>query len=119
MHAQRVGIGSHQGANRFAAFVFAGATLVVLSVGASAEDPVSKVDFECRDGKTIDATFYAAKVDLTLSDGRTMSLPQTMSGSGIRYADADESFVFWTKGDTAFATEGADEKETYSDCVSK
>ena len=81
-----------------------------------AEDPVSEVKFACKEDKTIDATFYADKVDLTLSDGRSMSLPQTMSGSGIRYANADETFIFWSKGDTAFVTEGADEKETFSDC---
>jgi membrane-bound inhibitor of C-type lysozyme len=78
---------------------------------------VSQVKFVCKDDKSIDATFYSDKVDLTLSDGRGMSLPQTMSGSGIRYANADETFVFWSKGDTAFVTEGADEKETFSDCV--
>ncbi len=95
------------------------AALVVLVADARSEDPVSKVVFVCKDDKTIEATFYADKVDLTLSDGRSMSLPQTMSGSGIRYADADETFVFWSKGDTAFVTEGADERETFSDCVSK
>jgi membrane-bound inhibitor of C-type lysozyme len=42
-----------------------------------------------------------------------------MSGSGIRYANAGETFVFWSKGDTAFVTEGADQAETYSDCVTK
>ena len=30
-----------------------------------------------------------------------------MSGSGARYANKDESFVFWNKGNTAFITEGA------------
>jgi membrane-bound inhibitor of C-type lysozyme len=39
-----------------------------------------------------------------------------MSGSGARYANADESFVFWNKGDTAFITEGGG-KEIYSGYV--
>ncbi len=97
---------------------FAAAALFVVAGGneGRAEDPVSEVKFACKEDKTIDATFYADKVDLTLSDGRSMSLPQTMSGSGIRYANADETFIFWSKGDTAFVTEGADEKETFSDC---
>ena len=34
-----------------------------------------------------------------------------------RYANADETFVFWNKGDTAFVTEGKDETQTYADCV--
>lgn len=85
--------------------------------GASAQEPISKVDYACADDKTISATYYPERVDLVLSDGRSMSLPQTMSGSGIRYADADESFVFWSKGDTAFATEGDPDKPTFADCV--
>ena len=58
-------------------------------------------------------------MDLKLSDGRSLSLPQVLSGSGARYANKDESFVFWNKGDTAFITEGASGEETYSDCVAK
>jgi membrane-bound inhibitor of C-type lysozyme len=42
-----------------------------------------------------------------------------LSGSGARYANKDESFVFWNKGDTAFITEGASGEETYSDCVAQ
>ncbi len=40
-----------------------------------------------------------------------------MSGSGARYANKDETFVFWNKGDTAFITEGKNDNQTYSDCV--
>jgi membrane-bound inhibitor of C-type lysozyme len=40
-----------------------------------------------------------------------------ISGSGARYANADESIVFWNKGDTAFITEGADDAMTFEDCV--
>ena len=107
---------SRHGVRRFATAIVFG-TLVTTSSWARAEDPVSKVVFDCKDGKTINATFFADKVELTLSDGRSMSLPQTMSGSGIRYANVDESFVFWSKGDTAFVTEGASETETFADCV--
>jgi len=95
------------------------AALVATSECALAEDPVGAAVFNCKDGKSIDATFYADRVDLTLSDGRSLNLPQTMSGSGIRYANADETFVFWSKGDTAFITEGSDDKETFSDCLAK
>lgn len=92
-------------------------SIVVVTASARAGDAVGKAVFACKDDKSIDATFFADRVDLKLSDGRTLSLPQTMSGSGIRYANADETFVFWSKGDTAFITEGADETETFSDCV--
>lgn len=83
----------------------------------TAEKPVADVTFRCDQGKTIGAVFYADRVDLTLSDGRSLTLPQAMSASGARYANADESIVFWNKGDTAFITEGADGPETYSGCV--
>jgi membrane-bound inhibitor of C-type lysozyme len=84
---------------------------------AAADDVIASVKYACADGKTIAATYYADKVDVVLSDGREMTLPQTMSGSGIRYADADESFVFWSKGNTAFATEGDADEPTYADCT--
>ena len=79
--------------------------------------PISDVTFQCNLGKTIAAKFFAERVDLALSDGRTMSPPQAMSGSGARYANADESIVFWNKGNTAFMTEGIDGPETYSGCI--
>jgi membrane-bound inhibitor of C-type lysozyme len=100
---------------------FAGLAVLAISLLASApafaETPIASATFKCKEGKSIDATFYADKVDLKLSDGRSMKVPQAMSASGARYANEDESFVFWNKGDTAFVTEGKDEAMTYSDCV--
>ena len=93
--------------------------MLIAGLAAAAETPVARATFNCKDGKSIDATFYADKVELKLSDGRSLSLPQAMSASGARYANMDESFVFWNKGDTAFVTEGAGGKETYSGCVTK
>ena len=80
------------------------------------------VTFSCDSAKTIIATFYPGDdkfVDLKLSDGRNMSVPHAISASGARYAKADESFVFWNKGDTAFVTEGFSSEQTYSNCVIK
>lgn len=74
--------------------------------------------YACRDGKTVDATFYNGvdeRVDLILNDGRFISLPRAISASGARYAMHDESIVFWNKGDTAFILEN--NKETYEECV--
>ncbi|HWM30962.1 MAG TPA: MliC family protein [Methyloceanibacter sp.] len=90
---------------------------MLLPSHAMAEAPVATAVFKCDGGKTIDATFYADSVDLKLSDGRSMKVPQAMSASGARYANKDETFVFWNKGDTAFVTEGKDGKETFSGCV--
>lgn len=90
-----------------------------LPSAAHADDakPIAEAVFKCDADKSIDATFYDEKVDLKLSDGRSMELPQVISGSGARYANADESFVFWNKGNTAFVTEGPDEKMTFENCV--
>jgi membrane-bound inhibitor of C-type lysozyme len=94
------------------------ARLCVVSIAAlatqplHAETPTAIAKFACQASKTIDASFYADKVELKLSDGRSLKVPRAMSGSGARYANKDESLVFWSKGDTAFITEGAG-KETY------
>ena len=96
--------------------------LIVLSLGsagvtyAANDGPVATVNYACVDSKTIVATYYADKVGLVLSDGRSFSLPQVMTGAGTRYANKDESLVFWSKGDDAFLTEGDPEKPTYADC---
>ena len=98
---------------------FASIVLAGLTGSALAQTPTAEAEFTCNDDKSIKAAFYPEKVDLTLSDGRSVELPQTMSGSGARYADADEAMVFWNKGNTAFITEGGDDKQTYSDCVTE
>jgi len=58
----------------------------------------------------------SGSVELVLSDGRTFSLPQTISADGVRYANSDESFVFWSTGDEALVLENGEEKE-YKNCV--
>lgn len=74
--------------------------------------------FTCDHGKAIVGTFYPSRdthADLLLSDGRKLVLPLAISASGARYANADESIVFWNKGNTAFITEGS--VTTFSGCV--
>ena len=95
--------------------------------------PMSTVRYACQQNKTIVADFYDGKssvgpdgrpiaggrVVVQLSDGRKFSLPKTVSASGVRFADSSETFVFWTKGDTAFVEEGSSLTVTYRDCVQK
>ena len=99
----------------------------------SPDAPMSTVRYQCQENKTIVADFYDGKssvgpdgrpipggrVVVQLSDGRKFSLPQTLSGSGIRYADSSGTFVFWSKGDTAFVEEGSSQTVTYRDCVQR
>ncbi len=79
-------------------------------------EPLNTIQYVCNDMKTIEAKYYADSVDLVLSDGRAMSLPQAISGSGARYATADEALVFWNKGNTAFITEGNPDNQTFANC---
>ena len=92
---------------------------------------IATVSYTCDSGKTIDASLYegtstpatspdqpptpGGSATVALSDGRTMNLAQTISADGVRYANADESFVFWTKGNGAFVMEG--DNQTYANCA--
>jgi membrane-bound inhibitor of C-type lysozyme len=87
--------------------------------------------YTCTDGKTIKADFYdspssavpvpgqppipTGSVELVLSDGRQVTLPQAISGSGIRYANSDESLIFWNEGNGAFILEN--NQQTYTGCI--
>ena len=79
--------------------------------------PTATAAFACSLGRAIGASFYQRSVELTLSDGRKLSLAQADAASGIRYTNEDESFVFWGKGNTAFIEEGAEQKQTYTGCI--
>jgi len=89
-----------------------------------------QVSYLCKDSKTIDADYHFGtpiktnpgeppkpngSVNITLSDKRMLSLPQTISASGIRYANTDESIIFWSKGNGSFLLEN--NKETFMDCI--
>ncbi len=72
-------------------------------------------NYNCSDGKTIQATFSGDNVNLILSDGRKLSLPHAMSADGARFANANESIVFWNVGNTAFIEEN--NVQTYANCI--
>ena len=94
--------------------------------------PINTVSYICSSGKVVIAKFYqgadkpvsspnqppipTGSVALQLGDGRSVSLAQTISADGGRYADPDESFVFWSKGNGAFITETNLNNMTYKDC---
>jgi membrane-bound inhibitor of C-type lysozyme len=93
------------------------------------ESQTARATYACADGKSIMAGYFegpaiavtpgeqsapTGRVALKLSDGRALDLPRTISGSGVRFANADESIVFWNKGDAALFVEGGE--ETYASC---
>ncbi|MBI4093842.1 MliC family protein [Candidatus Kaiserbacteria bacterium] len=84
----------------------------------SASDPLAAyrgILFLCADQKALRAEFMEGAVNLALSDGRQIRLTQVIAGGRERYANTDESFVFWTKGITAFVEEGS--VQTYTSCL--
>jgi len=98
---------------------------------AQANVLIGQVDYLCEAGKTINAKYYqgpeaegpqpgepptpTGSVELILSDGRQLTLPQTISGSGIRYATTGEALIFWSKGNGAFIMEN--DVQIYSVCI--
>ena len=99
--------------------------------GAVPQMPVATDSYRCDGGKTLTAAFFdgaqkppakqgmpptpGGSVALTLDDGRTLTLPQTLSGSGVRYANRDESTVFWSVGKGALLVESG--TATYDHCM--
>lgn len=93
--------------------------------------PIAQVTYICNDNKTIYAAFYkgevkivkpgempipSGSVKIVLSDGRNLDLTQTISADGSRYANSDESLVFWSKGNGALVLENNVEKN-YIGCI--
>ncbi|TSC51896.1 MAG: hypothetical protein LiPW41_663 [Parcubacteria group bacterium LiPW_41] len=81
------------------------------------EGVINSAIFVCADNKSVQGIFFKDRVELSLSDGRNMLLSQAISASGARYANQDESFVFWNKGNTAFIDEKGE--VTFKDCIEK
>jgi hypothetical protein len=80
-------------------------------------EPIAKAKFICADSKIIESVFYKNFVYIETNSLGALYLPQTISASGARYANTDESVVFWNKGNTAFITEGDPNTPTYKDCI--
>ena len=76
---------------------------------------ITTVNYVCSSGKKVEAIYRGNTVELSLSDGRSENLLQSISADGTRYTNSDESFVFWSKGTGAFITEGT--KTTFNNCT--
>jgi membrane-bound inhibitor of C-type lysozyme len=69
--------------------------------------------YTCDRGNTITANFSEANVVLTLSDGRSLTLPQVVSADGTQYKSGTTLFV--NKGDEAFLQENG--SNNYDNCL--
>ncbi len=73
------------------------------------------VQYTCADGKAISAKYSKSAVTLVLNDKRKLKLNQSVSGSGTRYTNKDETLVFWSKGNSARLEEKGD--STFNECT--
>jgi membrane-bound inhibitor of C-type lysozyme len=78
----------------------------------------------CGNGEQIVARYYSLSdksldfVKVRIPDGSEYTLPQVLSGSGVRYSD-DRELVWWTKGASAFAemrTQNGEWQTKYDNC---
>lgn len=118
-----------------AAIAVAITVAVVRNPGLAASvqpQPAVTTSYICNGGKTLIASYFqgpdkpapspeappvpGGSVTLTLSDGRTVSLAHTVSADGGRYANADESLVFWDKGNSAVVLEH-NKEGAYAGCI--
>jgi len=95
--------------------------------------PIASATYTCDSGKTISAAFFegapAAPVqpgqppmptgsaDVSLDGAASTTLHQTISADGARYANADESFVFWNKGNEAIIMRNNSMDLDYRNCT--
>jgi membrane-bound inhibitor of C-type lysozyme len=89
-------------------------TLAATSKAATATATPVVVRYLCDEGKTFEARVFPvpAQRAIVIAGGRTYDMPQTISGSGIRYSDGN--LVFHSKGSDAFIEEGG--VMTYTNC---
>lgn len=110
-------------------------TLPQLVVKTAPEKPIATATYVCDGGKSITAAFYegakapqpkpgepptpTGSVVVSFGEITNLKLMQTLSASGARYANSDESLVFWNKGDTALIMRNNAMDLTYKNCVAK
>lgn len=96
---------------------------------------ISSVQYICDNEKNIIASYYegprmptpvpgemptpTGSVEISLNGDARIMLRQTISGSGIRYANEDESLVFWSKGDGALIMRNNVMDLSYINCIAK
>lgn len=111
------------------AFVFAVGALIWARSGSPGL--IATVSYSCDAGKTIDAKFYKGKdisgnentppipggrVVVSLDKGPEATLRQTISADGTRYVNDDESFIFWSKGNSAIIMRNNELDLSYVNC---
>jgi membrane-bound inhibitor of C-type lysozyme len=99
---------------------------------ASTPAPIATAVYSCDDGKSISAAFFEGEqatstpgeiptptgsVEVSLDGQASTTLHQTISADGARYATADDSFVFWNKGNEALIMRNNSMDLDYTNCT--
>ena len=114
------------------AIIIAAAVLLPRTPVVTSPTLIASVSYVCDGDKAVFAAYYQGEnkppaspdqppvpggsVALTFSDGRAMTLPQTLSADGMRYANTDESLIFWSRGNGALELERGEER-SYTGCI--
>ncbi|HEU5114571.1 MAG TPA: MliC family protein [Candidatus Paceibacterota bacterium] len=96
---------------------------------------IAAATYFCDKGKIVSAEFYdtptttkpvpgepphpTESVDVSIGGAPTTTLAQTMSADGARFANADESLVFWNKGNTALIMRNNSMDLGYTNCATQ
>lgn len=102
--------------------------------GDAGRTQVGAATYACDGEKAISAIYYedpsaapmeptdrpvpTGSVELSLNGAASTTFAQTISGSGVRYANEDESFVFWNKGNEAIIMRDNSMDLEYRNCLS-
>jgi len=92
-------------------------------VNVSPPENIKHVSYTCDKSRSIMATYYIpadksyGKVKVAIGTSAPITLNQTISASGIRYANSDESLVFWSKGNTALVMRDNQMDLNYTNCT--
>lgn len=94
--------------------------------------PVAEAVYQCDNDTSIAVMYYegpavsepqpgeppipTGSVRISLDEGPITELKQTLSASGVRYANEDETFVFWNKGDEALIMRNNEMDLEYTNC---
>lgn len=91
-----------------------------IPIAAQSQAEPNLVSYQCEKEQSLQVTFLTQSdtypdgaAAVTFPDGKTLTLPQVISGSGVKYSD--DKTTFWTKGEGAFIEVNG--KVTIDNCV--
>lgn len=93
---------------------------------------ITSVTYHCDNDREITVSYFngpekpispgdtpqpTGSVNVSFDTNPSQTLNQTISASGVRYANSDESLIFWNKGNSALIMRNNTMDLTYSNCL--